>query len=95
MSLENEFRSRGVMRNGELFLRPADAIAMVSRARELGVEILGVDAFHLTDTTIQPDLSRSVTFSGVTTVPAKLRWDRAEVFLSQQLQSDLYFQVCT
>ena len=84
----------GVVRGGELMLRAADATAFVRRCRERDIQILGIDGFHLTDTTIQPDMGESIDLSrledqgcGVAT------WDRAEEFLAHRIESDLFFKV--
>ena len=58
--IEDEFRDVGVIRGMTLMLKPSDAVAFVRRCRELQVKVLGLDAFHLTDTTRQPDMNESI-----------------------------------
>ena len=93
-SIEKEFEDRGVVRGGELMLRPCDAMVFVAKCRERGVEVLGVDGFRLTEHTIQPVMEQSVDLSQ----PQKAEnlkncWDRAEDFLRPRASSDLFFKV--
>jgi hypothetical protein len=95
-SIEEEFRGRNA--NGPasniLLLRPADAVALVRRCRERGVAVLGVDAFHLTATTTQPDMGESIDLSqSVGRGDTKCSWDQAEEFLARRITSGLYFEV--
>jgi hypothetical protein len=48
MSIAAEFASRGIVRGGILILDAHEALAMVARAREVAVPILGVDGFWIT-----------------------------------------------
>lgn len=93
VSFEAEFRAKGVVRGGELMLRPADAIAFVRRCREHHIEVLGVDGFHLTDISTQPDMGESVDLSIEYPKSGLASWDRAEQFLAQRLASDLFFKI--
>ncbi len=93
-ALQDEFAGKGVLRGGELMLRPKDAIAFVSRCRESGATVLGVDGFRLSKQTIQPVIEQSVDLSRLEDMNDRDRcWDRAERFLSERLTSDLFFKV--
>ena len=61
--IEDEYRDRVVIRGGVLMFGADDALGMVERARELGVAILGIDVFHLTPSTTQPDLGMDLNLS--------------------------------
>jgi hypothetical protein len=90
--IEEEFRHFGIVRGHSLKLRPADAIALVRACQDRGIEVLGLEAFRLTETTTQPDMDESIDL----VEDWKLRpqcWDRAEAFLTQRLASDMYFEV--
>ena len=77
------------MRGGTLILTASDALAMVTRARQLGVPIYGVDGFWITDDTTRPDLGHSIDLgSGVGT-----SWDEAADFISQRSDLGLMFEV--
>ena len=88
MSLEEEFSHRGVMRGGILILSADGALAMVERARELGVPVLGVDEFWITESTTQPDLEHSLDLGA-----GKGRWDEAAAFIAARAVSGLMFEV--
>lgn len=87
-SIAAEFKSRGVVRGGTLILDPHEALALVARARELNVPVLGVDGFWITEQTTQPDMGHSIDLGG-----GESSWTRAEAFLRQRAGSGLMFEV--
>ena len=89
--LEREFAPRGTERGGVLMLRPADAIALVRRARAERIPVLGVEAFHLGPDSTRPLLDHTLDFSGAScrTNP----WSEAEAFLEERAESDMHFEV--
>lgn len=93
-SVEEEFRELGVLRGNLLMLRPADAIVFIRRCRERGVKVLGVDGFHLTDETTQPDRGESIDLSGCSRRGGD-SWNQAEGFLNERIERDLFFEVVT
>jgi hypothetical protein len=88
MSVEDEFRSRGLARGGVLLLQPRDALEMVGRAREARVVVLGVDGFWITDDTTQPDLEHSIDLGA-----DESSWEAAARFIDERLESGLRFEV--
>jgi hypothetical protein len=62
---------------------------MVERARELGVRILGVDGFWITETTTQPDMEHALDSSG----DSNHGWDEAAGFLRARADPGLMFEV--
>jgi hypothetical protein len=75
-------------------LHPGDAIELVRRCRERGIEVLGVDGFRLTERTTQPVMEQSIDLSGLEDLRRRSAcWDRAEEFLLQRSTSDLFFKV--
>jgi hypothetical protein len=92
--VEEEFRGRAIVRGGVLLLHPADALELVRTCRERRIEVLGVDGFHLTAITTQPDMGESVDLSGMENLRNPLScWDRAEAFLAQRAATNLFFDV--
>ncbi len=75
-------------------LQPSDAIAFVRRCRERQVKVLGLDAFHITPETRQPDMGESIDLS-LPEYRGQDCWALAEEFLSQRVESGLYFEVVT
>jgi hypothetical protein len=88
--IEQEFAAKGVIRGGELLLKPRDALDMVRRCHEEGIEVLGLDGFKLTEQTIRPVMEASIDLSFPRNGDT---WRRAESFLATRLDSDLYFEV--
>lgn len=88
MSIAGEFKTRGIVRGGTLILASEDALAMVGRARELDVRILGVDGFWITEHTTQPDMGHSIDLGGE---PSS--WAAAEEFIRSRAGLGLSFEV--
>lgn len=89
--LESGFASRGVRRGGLLMLPPADALALVRRARAEGIAVLGVDGFLLGPDSTRPVPGDTLDLSGAS-IPAD-PWSDAEAFLERRLDSGLHFEV--
>jgi hypothetical protein len=94
MSVTREFRDLGTVRGGELFLGPAQAVAMIKRAREVGVRILGVDGFWITPPTIKPDLGHILDLSSLGS-DSPSSWAEATQFISERADLGLSFVVAT
>lgn len=90
--IEDEYRDRAAIRGGVLMFGAEDALRMVERARELGVAILGIDVFHLTPATTQPDLGMDLNLSPPD-ADRVMSWDLAAQFLRSHGGADLYFEV--
>ena len=93
--VEMEFEARGSRRGGVLFLEPRVAVEMVQRCREGNVNILGIDAFRLSEGKTQPVMDESIDYT-TTSNPASRatdRWSHAEAFLRERLNSGLHFEV--
>jgi hypothetical protein len=89
MSVAGEFRDRGVLRGGVLILAPATALEMIARTEELGVPVLGVDGFWITESTTQPDLGHSIDLGSGR--PAS--WVDAAQFVRDRASLGLMFEV--
>lgn len=73
-----------------IVLRPGDALDMVRQCRALGVQVVGMDGFRWTPTTIQPVMEESPDYDNLSHTES---WDEAEKFLSARLDSELYYDV--
>jgi hypothetical protein len=91
--LEREFAPRRVPSSGgSLLLRPADAIALVQRAADEGVSILGLDGMHVTEKETSSPLEHLVDFSqGV--AAGHGCWAEAEAFIRARQHTGLVFEV--
>lgn len=89
--IEQEFRKKGEQRGGVLLLEPADAVDMVRRCRDEHVRILGLDAFIVTETTIQPVMAESIDYGDHDDIDD--RWRHAESFLVERTGRGLQFEV--
>ena len=91
--LQREFASRGVSHTGGLLLlRAPDAIALVNRAAEEGVPILGVDGFFVTATTTEAPVEHIVDFSSAV-AEGHGCWQDAETFIQQRATTGLVFEL--
>lgn len=88
--VENEFAGNGEVRGEILFLPPAQALQMVRRCRELGLRVLGIDGFELSEKTTRPLMEHSIDLSSP---PRTDPWGEAEAFLDRRLSSDLMFDI--
>jgi hypothetical protein len=91
--LEREFSARSAAPGGNLLLLPApDALALVDRAAEEGVPILGVETFRVTGRGTEPLLDQLADFS-----PAVAEghgcWADAEQFLRAHGTAGLLFEL--
>lgn len=91
-NIESEFRDRGILRGGILFVRQPIALEMIRVSRSRNVKVLGIEGFCLTDATTQPIPEHSIDLSKDLSREAEC-WDRAEKFLNDRSGLDLYFEV--
>jgi len=89
--LQSRFADRGITRGGVLILPPVVAIDYIKAARGIGLKILGIDAFKLTEVNTQPILEHSADFS--TDLGFSDTWSVAEGFIRERLTLGLHFEV--
>jgi hypothetical protein len=89
MTLRDEFSRRGILRGGTLIMSTADALAMIERARELHVRVLGVDGFWITEDSTRPDLGHTLDASG----DPEMGWDEAARFIAERAHLGLMFEI--
>jgi hypothetical protein len=89
VTLREEFSHRGLLRGGVLFLSAREALAMVKRAREKRVPVLGVDGFWITENTTEPDMEHMLDVSG----DPHHGWDEARKFIEDRAATGLMFEV--
>jgi hypothetical protein len=91
--LEAEFSSHNTRPGYSLLLlRAHDAIALVSRAAEEGVPILGVDGFLLSEQGVQPSMEHSVDYSPSVSAGHGC-WQAAETFIRKHRDVMSAFEV--
>jgi hypothetical protein len=89
MRLASEFATRGIMRGGILMLAADDATALVERARDAGVKVIGVDGFWISETSTHPDQDHTL-FSGRVNLDP---WDEAAGFIRERADLGLMFEI--
>lgn len=89
--LQNQFIDRGIVRGGMLFLSAPVAIDYIRAARGVGLKILGIDAFRLTEVATQPLQEHSTDYSSNSEILDT--WIVAESFVRQRMVLGLYFEV--
>lgn len=91
--LEREFADRGVAHaGGSLLLRPPDALALVSRAAEEGVPILGVDGLYVTASSMESPPEHVADFSAAV-AEGHGCWQDAEAFIRERSAIGLVFEL--
>jgi len=94
-NVEQEIENTGLRWGGVLMLYPLDAIRMIQRCRDLGVRILGIDAFRVRPDGIQPVSEHSIDFTS-SYAPSIARdeiWTAAREFVDRRLDLGLMFEV--
>ena len=91
--LEREFRPRSAAPAGNLLLlRAPDALALVDRAAEEGVPILGIDGFRLTVRGPEAALDRIADHSAAV-ADGHGCWEDAETFIRARADERLVFEL--
>ena len=89
-----EFSDKALSRGALSLLRPQDALSLVARCREVGLSILGLDAFLVSSQHVQPSMEHSIDFSSEREDGlAEDGWDRAEAFIRKHETSQYLFEV--
>lgn len=93
--LDAEFHDRAVIRPGLRLFRPDDAIDVIRRCHDVGIRVLGIDAFvDLPGEVVQPVLDHSIDFSSVrhrSLLPDS--WRHAEAFVRERRATPFLFEV--
>ena len=91
--LRARFEPRAVRQSYSiLFLRPDDALDLIEAARQQAKPVLGIDAFVVTDTTVQPFLEHSIDYSIAPTSRSK-SWSDAKQFIEQRRDLGFVFEI--
>ena len=91
--LRKEFAPRGVPHSGALLLlRAPDAIALVNRAAEEGVPILGVEGFVVTPTSTESPIEHIADYSSAVALGHGC-WQDAESFIRDRASTGLVFEL--
>jgi hypothetical protein len=88
--IEEEFRPFGVVQGNALLLPAAEAIRLVARCSDCGVNVFGIEGFVVTADATRPQLDHILDCSGAS---AEASWAAAEEFLRQRLESSMMFEV--
>ena len=87
-----EFRKRSLENYGVVVLSGLDACAMVRRAQQDGVRVLGIDSFLIRNGAIQPFMEHSVDYS-IRGFYADSDWDTAVTFIESKVSLGFVFEV--
>ena len=92
--LESEFRARSMPSSGNnlLLLEPSDAIALVRRAADEGVPILGIDGFLVTSASTKSPVEHLADFSKAI-AKGHGCWQQAEDFIRERTTIGLVFEL--
>jgi len=91
--LQKEFAPRRVPHSGGLLLlRALDAIALVNRAAEEGVPILGVDGFVVTPASTESPIEHIADYSSAV-AQGHGCWQDAESFIRDRAAAGLVFEL--
>lgn len=91
--LLEHFEDKGLRRGGILLLRPNIAILFVKECMDVGVRILGIDAFRIGEDFVQPVIEHSVDFTGKKRYHPKMAYGKSLEILEDLLDSELFFEI--
>jgi hypothetical protein len=92
--IEAEFGRKILLRGALSLLQPQDALRLVARCREVGLEIWGLDAFLVSPQHVQPSMEHSIDFTSEREAGfGGNSWDRAETFLRRHEEGPYLFEV--
>jgi hypothetical protein len=86
------FRNRSLENYGVVVLSGIDACAMIRRAEQEGVRVLGIDSFLIRSGTIQPFMEHSVDYSSRGHY-SESDWDAAVAFIESKIPLGFAFEV--
>lgn len=87
--IEKEFRHKAILSGGIFMFNPSDALDVIKRCYESNIRITGIDAFVVTESSIQPVPEQSMDYS----YTREGNWLDAENFIKERLNSDLVFEI--
>ncbi len=91
--LEREFRSRSAAPSETLLLLAgADALALIDRAAEEGVPIVGIHGFRVGGGEAEPDRDQIADYSAAV-AEGHGCWEDAETFIRARSDTDLVFEL--
>ena len=91
--LEKEFKDKVIIKAGILLFSADDAITLIGRCQQLGLKILGIDAFKVTANTTQPILKHSIDYSKLNSKIKEDNWSIAKNFLKERKNLGLVFEI--
>jgi len=91
--VEKQFQDKAIVRGGIMLFTKDNALSFVKACKESGVQVLGIDAFHLLEENIQPSLDNSVDFSSSEyELNAEDIYSEAMNFLNEK-SNNLFFEI--
>jgi hypothetical protein len=92
--IDAEFNDRVLLRGGLRLYLAADAVNLISRCRDAGVRVLGVDAFLDRLDGLRPSLENSIDFSSQRHIELlENSWEHAERLVREREASPFLFEV--
>ncbi|MEF2964205.1 colicin E5-related ribonuclease [Paenibacillus sp. M1] len=91
MSQENLLEDKAIIRGGISLFSTNDALELVQLCEDKNYNILGIDAFIITDTTTQPVMEHSVDFTYNSSSSGN--WSEAKEFIQQKADYNFVFEI--
>ena len=89
--IEQEFKTKGILRGNAYRYQLEDAIAIINRCKELNKRILGIDSFIITEKVTQPFLEHSIDFK-IASDNDNI-WDEAISFVKSKGNMGFVFEI--
>lgn len=93
-TIQEEFSSQGLLHGHQYIFRAPIALKIIHTCRERRIRVLGIDGLIIKETSTQPTMEHSVDFTDQASQRNPMDcWQRAEQFLNNEIDSDLYFEL--
>jgi len=86
-----ELMQRCINRQGVLLFSPCDAIKILNYLEKIRQPVIGIDAFFISEHKTQPLMEHSIQYPE----SDNSSWDRYKTFLSQYLNTSMFFEIVT
>jgi hypothetical protein len=90
--LRDEFRPRGLSRDGSLVFSPDTALDLISEAEARRIRILGIDSYRISDTTWECLIDEQANYSR-DQICAPDNWSVSRNFISDRMDRGFHFDV--
>lgn len=91
--IKNLFKDKAIIRGGIMLFSKEDALLFVKACENNEIQILGMDAFYMTENYMQPSLDNSIDFSSSGYIPKEKNIYLEAVNFLKEKNEELFFEI--